>query len=254
MRWFKHMSDAADDEDMELLMADYGLEGYARWWLLLESIAKQMDKSDKCSVAYSWGKWQTILRGKRNKLETFLKRLENKSKIKLKENGNILEIECRKLLKLRDEYTKKSGHSQDSPPDEVPPKNTEADTNIKTDKSPSDEGPNLWDLWLSIPGVKPEKIARPHLGKLIRQYGETVVAQAVAVTAMKKPAEPHGFLEGQLKANPVLGKRPDWAILPDDNNKLWDHAKKYKLSNPGQLNYRDYRKLLQTEIDRRLKQ
>ena len=100
------MSNAADDEDMQLVIEEFGLEGYARWWILLETIASQMDRTHKCSVRYPWRKWQTILKGKRNKLETFLVCLENKSKIKLKQNENILEISCPKLLKLRDNYTK----------------------------------------------------------------------------------------------------------------------------------------------------
>lgn len=106
MKWFKHMSSASDDEFLDGIIDDFGLEGYARWWLILEAIASQMDGSNKCSVTYSWGKWQSILRGKRNKLGTFLERLENESKINLKQTGNKLEIECPKLLKLRDNYTK----------------------------------------------------------------------------------------------------------------------------------------------------
>jgi len=106
VKWFKHFSGASHDEFLEEIIDSFGLEGYARWWLILEAIASQMDGSKKCSVSYSWVKWQTILKGKRNKLETFLEHLENKSKIKLKQNGNKLEIECPNLLKMRDNYTK----------------------------------------------------------------------------------------------------------------------------------------------------
>jgi DNA polymerase III gamma/tau subunit len=91
---------------LEQIIEEFGLEGYARWWLLLEAVAKNMDDSDKCSVEYSWTKWQQILRGKRNKLETFLERFGNKLEMNQKRNGNVLEIKIPKLLELRDNYTK----------------------------------------------------------------------------------------------------------------------------------------------------
>lgn len=106
MKWFKHMADASNDEALADLIDEFGLEGYGRWWLLIETIALQMDKSNKCSVEYSWVKWQALLKGKRNKLRLFLERLENYGKIKLKENGNKLEIKCPKLLELRDNHSK----------------------------------------------------------------------------------------------------------------------------------------------------
>lgn len=106
MKWFKHVSDASHDEFLEDLIDEFGLEGYARWWLVLESIASQMDTSTRCHVEYSWVKWQTILKGKRNKLDTFLKHCENENKLKLEQNGNKLKITCPKLLKMRDNYSR----------------------------------------------------------------------------------------------------------------------------------------------------
>ena len=41
MRWFKHMTDASDDEFVAAVESRFGLEGYARWWKLLEAVAKQ---------------------------------------------------------------------------------------------------------------------------------------------------------------------------------------------------------------------
>lgn len=128
MKWFKHRTDAADGEFLSELIVVFGLEGYARWWILLEKIGGRMDKSDCCSAAYPWEKWQIFLKGKRKKLEEFLNFCEAKGKINLKhfQNisetnpeqtgnqpetnllpfGNILEIECPNLLKIRDNYTK----------------------------------------------------------------------------------------------------------------------------------------------------
>lgn len=100
------MSDARVDEDLQDLIEEFGFEGYGRWWAILETISLQMDKTGKCSVTYSWIRWQSILRGKRKKLECFLNALSMRQKIETKQIGNKLEISCPKLLKLRDNYTK----------------------------------------------------------------------------------------------------------------------------------------------------
>jgi hypothetical protein len=123
MKWFKHSANASDDSFIEGLEERFGLEGYARWWKLLEVIATKMDKTDSCSAEHSWVKWQSFLKGKRNKLTLFLEHCQNESKITLEQNGNILKITCPKLLKIRDEYSKKSGHTPIPTPDKLHAKN-----------------------------------------------------------------------------------------------------------------------------------
>lgn len=107
MKWFKHMCNASDDEFIAEIESEFGLEGYARWWKLLEVVGSAMGKDDRTAVKYPWQKWQTFLKAKRNKLETFLVALENKRKINLKQTGNILEINVPKMQELRDEWSKK---------------------------------------------------------------------------------------------------------------------------------------------------
>jgi len=93
-----------------------------------------MDKTGKCSAAHSWFKWQTFLKAKRNKLETFLEYLQNEQKINLTSSGNILEISLPKLLDMRDEYSRKSGHKSGHAPDNVAP---EAETEAETENNSS---------------------------------------------------------------------------------------------------------------------
>ncbi len=99
------MTDASSDEFIAELEDEFGLEGYARWWKLLETIAVQMDETDRCSVAYPVQKWLRILKAKRNKLTSFLVYCELQLKINMKQTGNILEIECPKLLEIRDNHS-----------------------------------------------------------------------------------------------------------------------------------------------------
>jgi len=106
MKWFKHNSDASDRPFMQRLEDKFGLEGYARWWKLIEEISKQLEKNLEPFAENTWTKWQSILRGKRNKLETFLEHCQNESRIILEQNGNVLKITCPKVLELRDNHTR----------------------------------------------------------------------------------------------------------------------------------------------------
>lgn len=105
MKWFKHKTNSSDREFLKEVENIFGLEGYARWFKLLEKIGSVMGGENGCSASYPWSDWQTFLKGKRNKLETFLEHLENKQRIKRKLTGNILEIECSKMLEIKDNYT-----------------------------------------------------------------------------------------------------------------------------------------------------
>lgn len=132
MRWFKHRTDAADGEFLSELIAIFGLEGYARWFILLEKIGARMDKTDGCSAAFPVSKWKTILRAKDKIMWNFLKHCEAKGKVNLvlfpvhsgfvsgsfpeqsenkpennsKQSENILEIKIPNLLLIRDNYSK----------------------------------------------------------------------------------------------------------------------------------------------------
>lgn len=138
MKWFKHMTDASDDAFLEEVEELFGLDGYARWWKLLETIGRSMGKEGEASAQHSWPKWQSLLKGKRKKLEAFFYHCAKRGKIQIicdsfsEEKGfisetkskqtenqpemkkNILKIICPKMLELRDEYTRKSGHSPDN--------------------------------------------------------------------------------------------------------------------------------------------
>jgi hypothetical protein len=118
MKWFKHMSDASSDEFLARLEDEMGLEAVARWWKMLEAIAIQMDKTDRCYAEYPISKWMTLLSCKQEKkLRLFVKVLENFGKVSAIWSQNILKLECPKLLEFRDEYSRKSGVA----PDKVAP-------------------------------------------------------------------------------------------------------------------------------------
>jgi|GEM_PF-5161273 len=116
MRWFKHLTNAHDDECMSELIDEFGPEGYGVWWIILEKIAAQMDKTERCFARYSLKKWSKtcgISVKKFQKTVSFLSKLEKVTAKKCEKNSDFLIIECRNLLKFRDEYTKKSIQTPD---------------------------------------------------------------------------------------------------------------------------------------------
>jgi hypothetical protein len=122
MKWFKHDTDAEDSEGLNVLIDNFGMEGYGRWFRLLETIAKKMERgSNRCHVEYTEGKWCEILKTKRKKLSCFLTVIQKQLKTKVKRKGNKLRIECPNLLKKRDEYSERTRYS----PDKVSLKNKE---------------------------------------------------------------------------------------------------------------------------------
>lgn len=134
MKWFKHMSNAKDDDFIEWLEDNYGFEGYGRWWRILECIASSMEKNRMVPEAvHTWTKWQRFLRGKRSQLLDYLLAIQLRGKIKLEYNELVLKITCPKMLKMRDEYARKSGHYPDEYPDSVAP---DTDTDKEKDISP----------------------------------------------------------------------------------------------------------------------
>lgn len=210
MKWFRHMSNASDDEFLAEVEEIFGLEGYARWWKLLEAIAEQMDGTSKCGVSYSWTKWQAILKGKRNKLETFLKHCQNKQKIILEENGNILKITCRNLLKMRDEYSRKSGQAPDGSPDNVAPEeDTEVEVSTGTNvpstatAAPLVNHPPEIDFkkiifsdglkWLEQKTGKPPDKLRPLVGSWCK-HGDDRLAAAIIKAQKDSAVDPIAYI------------------------------------------------------------
>jgi hypothetical protein len=141
MRWMKHMTAARNNEVLSELLEFFGAEGYGVWWIILELIGAQMDKSDKCSARYSIKKWSKschVSPKKFQKVVSFLSKLEQITAKVCTNNSDFMIIECRKLLKFRDEYSRKSGHTPDKLPKKsgaTPVQETETETDIYSEDS-----------------------------------------------------------------------------------------------------------------------
>lgn len=143
MKWFKHESNASESEFIAALEAEFGLEGYARWWKMCEKIADRMDQTDKCYAEYPIEKWMTFLSQKRlKKFMEFLNYCANYSgnsdeiptknpKLIYEINGKILRIKIPKMLKLRDNHTKNLQVVNKSDDKLIAPKNKDKDIDIE---------------------------------------------------------------------------------------------------------------------------
>lgn len=107
MKWFKHFSQAKMDAKLVMLRSEFGMWGLGVYWTLLEFIAEQMKGVDPQPVAtLSMRELCSFFGCKRDKLETFLKRLQNVRGMDYALKRDILVIECPKLLEIKDNYHK----------------------------------------------------------------------------------------------------------------------------------------------------
>ena len=174
MRWLKHMTNAQDDERIAAFLVDAGLEGYGFYWVLLETIGRPMDSSEKCELTYPLTQWARALKCHHNKVTKYLIKLylhgliivndwpdltrelpgyypgptpalldgylqvtlPNKGGVTLKYDPGSVRVKVPKLLKYRDEYSKKSGQK----PEKVRRKDTDTDPEIDPTTTTAHEG------------------------------------------------------------------------------------------------------------------
>lgn len=133
MKWFKHMTRSWNDEGLAKLVGPGGMEGLARyglWWRVLEIIGEQMAAgSSKCSVTYPVARWSLLLSLRGSLVFSTLSTLPVTGGVSVTRDGDDVTVTIPNLLKYRDEYTKKSGHS----PEDVHPR-TEGDRELDRDK------------------------------------------------------------------------------------------------------------------------
>ena len=131
MKYLKHMTNASDDDFIEILESRFGLEGYARWWKMLEVIGAGMGKHQNNPFAvHEIGQWCAYLRGKRKVVYQFINFCVENGKIDVEfldsvsgtkslhsrnepgmfpeSNRFIMKIVCPKILDLRDNWSRRS--------------------------------------------------------------------------------------------------------------------------------------------------
>lgn len=115
MRWLKHICLAHEDKELGPFLEDHGLEGYGFYWLLLELIGAPIEKGSPPSLVHSEGQWARNLHVSTRVFRKFTQSLELRRLIltELVDDYGTkrIRITVANLLKYRDEYQKKSGHT-----------------------------------------------------------------------------------------------------------------------------------------------
>lgn len=100
MKWFKHYSNSLHSDSLSQLLIDCGLEGYARYWILLEELAERFD-GQTTSFRIQSATIRSLFRIRSwNELDSFAVRLSNIRGMNIKRNENVFEIEAPILLEL----------------------------------------------------------------------------------------------------------------------------------------------------------
>jgi hypothetical protein len=175
MRWFKHLTIASQNPLIAEIEDKFGLEGYARYFKLIEAIAANMKNGGEPKLALPWSKWQMILKGKRNKLCSFLEHLANQSEIKLTQTGNILEIVFPNIKKYMDEWQSRLGSNSGAAREQELEVEVESETDVlslekkepkKDSHSPDD--PHLeFDAHALLAYLHKTKMPNAELGTLV---------------------------------------------------------------------------------------
>jgi hypothetical protein len=132
MRWLKHLTAAHQDVAISEILEEFGPEGYGIYWLILEHLAVTVEKDSLAipSACHSVVRWSQICHCSARVFRKFteraadLKLIESRSAADLKQfasrsPADRLHIGVPKLLKYRDEYSKKSRYSPDKVPSRV---------------------------------------------------------------------------------------------------------------------------------------
>ena len=118
MKWFKHYSDASNDEELAMVVSEFGSDGYMFYWRVLETISSQMQPhTPQTSLTYSWKIWAQkigLSQQKMKKIYNFLTtkfdkssdNVRTKSLLFLKKLDKSLRIDCPNLLSIKDNHFK----------------------------------------------------------------------------------------------------------------------------------------------------
>jgi hypothetical protein len=134
MRWIKHLTGAHQDEKMARLVAELGLEGYGFYWLVLETVAGQIEAgSDRTSVSYPIAFWRKTTGFSIKKLRIFVENCADLGIIAADFSENSLTISIPNILKYRDEWSRKKGQNSGVTPEQLRSKDSDTDTETEED-------------------------------------------------------------------------------------------------------------------------
>ena len=96
------MTDASQDEKLSAVERSHGIGAYARYFKLLETVARQMDETDNCTVTYHASVWCLSLRySRRDHCLSMLQALAKHGLCSLSADGELWTVTVPNLVKIR---------------------------------------------------------------------------------------------------------------------------------------------------------
>lgn len=112
MKWFKHYSNASDSVKLSRLVDELGVEGYGRYWLLLELLCEEYDgESTEFEVHFRKISAKVQIKFSK-KLETFLQKLADFYLIEFRVVGKVYKLSAPILSELKNRDFKKARHDR----------------------------------------------------------------------------------------------------------------------------------------------
>lgn len=106
MKWFKHNTDASRSLKLNQLIEKFGLEGYARYWLLIELLSEKFNGKDTSFKIHN----QTLRLHLRyfhmRSASIYLQSLSDLNLVSISIGSNYTDLKCDKLLEIKDNHTK----------------------------------------------------------------------------------------------------------------------------------------------------
>jgi hypothetical protein len=106
MKWFKHYSDASRSEKLAQLVDEFGIEGYGRYWLLVELLAEKFDGKDTNFTIHNTTIKRTLYIHHDKMAVKFLGTIANLGLMSCVSTNKLWSISCPKLLEIKDNHTK----------------------------------------------------------------------------------------------------------------------------------------------------
>ena len=129
MRWVKHLTATRRDEKVARMISLHGYRSYGIWWAVIETVAENFDGKNP-SLTYPLTTWSHLLSLRGSHVMSTLLTLGVTGVLTVERHGGDITVTIPNLLKYRDEYSRKSGHS----PEIVRPKIEIQSIDTETDK------------------------------------------------------------------------------------------------------------------------
>lgn len=214
MRWFKHFCDASDSVKLNRLVDELGVDGYGRYWLLLELLAGEFDGNSTTFKVHSRKISAKVQIKFSKKLATFMQKLSDFSLLTFKTNGKVYEIDCPIMLELQSKdskYNRKRvvGVSQTATLDKELEEDKELDKEIykkakKKKKKPCDSDEPLHAVF-DLDGILQQMDGPEILAELWNEVAKELGLSRVTKPLSKKRAEL------ARKAIKIMPKTKQWS-------------------------------------------